>query len=188
MQNIHYSFEDWHKYNRILDTFRRFDISISEFLKNLILYDDQFQSEHAFLITDLFHNAGSILLSFARHNRSMNASAEWSLAHTKEIFKGELLRLADKSTGFHFNAANAKARPINDFASGRIITRVATIAPHFWSFMQGILRSRASVEERGTRRQQEKVQRLFDIVSKHFTIYIVIRSDDYGLYRRRQCI
>lgn len=159
------SFNDWQKYKTVLDTFKHLDLSITDFIVNLIKYDQEFTSEYGSLVRDVFDNADSMFLAFAQHRRSASTCLKWATSLSTEIYKGEIKRLTNKSAGFHFNASNATAHQISDFASGELVSRMSVIAPNIWGLMQSLLLSEGGANARG---DDEWRLRIFNLVSLYY--------------------
>lgn len=155
------SFETWQKYNTILANFDALGLSVSGFIINLIQFDQDFMSNYGYLINDLFEQAGSIFIVFAQHHRSSGSSLQWSKSLSTEIYRGEVRRLTEKSSGFHFNVSKAQAQQISRFASGELTTKMETLAPHLWGLMKGLLMSDGVV---GSRIEDESKARMLDLV------------------------
>lgn len=158
-------FNVWQKYKTILSTFEALELSISDFIINLIKFDHEFISEHGYLVNDVFGHAGSIFLAFAQHPRTSGLSLKWSTSLSTEIYKGEVRRLTDKSTGLHFNVSNAKAQQISRFASGELISTISTIAPHLWGLIRSLMLSDG---ESGLINEDGKKARVLDLVCTIF--------------------
>lgn len=135
------TFDSFNKIYAILDTFQASQVSISEFLIDLLRFTQEFESKYTILVHDLFQNVGSVLTLFAEHPRSKNASVEWAMTLSTRTIIQDVQRLTDKTSGLHFNAKNAKAHQIREFASGKLVSQMSTSAPYLWSVMQNLLDS-----------------------------------------------
>lgn len=183
--------DDWLKLKAILDVFNDSGVSILTFLLNIIRFSNEFEAKHAELIHEVLDKAGLIFVAFAQHSRSSQATGYWATEFTKEIMKGEVQRLSEKSMGMHFNATHAKAHQISDFASGQLVTRMAASAPHLWSMMQCILTSDPSRKFTGSEREIERKKNVFNLVSNkdltdrlNHTNEYIIDIENISAYRK----
>ena len=158
------SYNDWLKYNNVLDAFQASGISVASFIRDIVLFSGEFEAKHADLIKEVLDNARSILIAFAQHAYTAHASGSWATSFAREIIKRELIELTDVSMGLHFNASHAKAGQITNFTSGPLVARISDCAPNLWSFMQEILRLESSSIFTGNEKAIAKKKKVFDLV------------------------
>lgn len=139
-------------------------------------------SNYGHLINDIFEQAGSIFIAFTQHPRSSSTCLQWSKTLSTEIYKGEVRRLTEKSSGFHFNVSNAQAQQISRFASGELIAKMETLAPNLWGLMRGLLMSDGVI---GSNTDNESKARVLNLVSLIYAHYVIVLNL-YAL-RKRQC-
>ncbi|KAH9942662.1 hypothetical protein B0H21DRAFT_710233 [Amylocystis lapponica] len=119
----------------ILNTFDDYGTTITAVVVDLLC--DPTHGNHP-IVHDLVSNV-SILLDALACTRAQEGLAVWASNAIKNTYAREVEELTRKTSGFHFNAANATQERLDAFDIGQIASRMETIAPTMWDLLGAVL-------------------------------------------------
>ena len=130
---------DQEKYEDIFNAFAKNDISISQFICNILQHHHLFGLPHSTLIDDLFANSKKILVSFMSHPQTFYSSRDTVHHYACEIYSREIRTLTSTGSGLQFNAKHARASQVHDFNSDLLMANLSKSAPYLWKLILKLL-------------------------------------------------
>ncbi|KIJ50024.1 hypothetical protein M422DRAFT_245814 [Sphaerobolus stellatus SS14] len=120
----------------VLEALKCVNLSIEDFFYELFTSSDPV---HQSIVRDLSYNVADILDQFADHQLTHAPLLDWCKHIVLGEIQQEILTLAKKSNGLHFNATHAHAAQLQDFSMEDMSTQFEQRAPVFWSFLFTIM-------------------------------------------------
>ena len=124
---------DQEKFNNVLNAFYNNNLSISQFICDVLEHHHLFASTHAIVIEDLFTNVSRIMTAFMSQPRNVKCTETLVHHYACEMYSKEVQSLTGPGSGLQFNAKHAQAHQVDRFNANSLMSTISNTAPRLWA-------------------------------------------------------